>query len=84
MDDNYLITIKNSVFNYFKNKDTAADTTLTISSTDFKQLIMGLTDGPSLMSENRLDIAGNTQVMLGFAALFDQFPRRFPLVTPRD
>ena len=84
MEDNYLITIKNSVFNYFKNKESAADTTLTISTADFKKLIMGLTDGPTLMSENKLDIAGNAQVMLGFAQLFDQFPRRFPLVTPRD
>ncbi|MBT5333897.1 MAG: MBL fold metallo-hydrolase [Gammaproteobacteria bacterium] len=84
MEDNYLITIKNSVFNYFKNKESAADTTLTVSSADFKKLIMGITDGPTLMSENKLDIAGNAQVMLGFAQLFDQFPRRFPLVTPRD
>ena len=84
MDDNYLVTIKNSVFNFFKNKDIAADTTLTIASADFKKLIMGITDGPSLMSDNKLEISGDLAVMLNFSQLFDQFPRRFPLVTPRD
>ena len=84
MDANYLVTIKNSVFNYFKNKDTAADTTLTISSADFKKLIMGLTDGPTLMAEKKLEIAGDAKVMRSLSQLFDQFPRRFPLVTPRD
>jgi alkyl sulfatase BDS1-like metallo-beta-lactamase superfamily hydrolase len=84
MDANYLITVKNSVFNYFKNKDTAADTTLTISSADFKKLIMGLTDGPTLMAEKKLEIAGDAKVMRSLSQLFDQFPRRFPLVTPRD
>jgi alkyl sulfatase BDS1-like metallo-beta-lactamase superfamily hydrolase len=84
MDANYLVTVKNSVFNYFKNKDTAADTTLTISSADFKKLIMGLTDGPTLMAEKKLEIAGDAKVMRSLSQLFDQFPRRFPLVTPRD
>ena len=84
MDANYLVTIKNSVFNYFKNKDTAADTTLTISSADFKKLIIGLTDGPTLMAEKKLEIAGDAKVMRSLSQLFDQFPRRFPLVTPRD
>ena len=84
MDANYLVTIKNSVFNYFKNKDTAANTTLTISSADFKKLIMGLTDGPTLMAEKKLEIAGDAKVMRSLSQLFDQFPRRFPLVTPRD
>ena len=84
MDANYLVTIKNSVFNYFKNKDTAADTTLTISSADFKKLIIGLTDGPTLMAEKKLEIAGDAELMRSLSQLFDQFPRRFPLVTPRD
>ena len=84
LDANYLITIKNSVFNYFKNKEQVADTTLTVSSADFKKLIMGLVDGPTLMTEDKLEIAGNIDVMLNFSLLFDQFPRRFPLVTPRD
>ena len=82
--DNYTIAIKNSVLNYFKNKNTRPDTTLKISSTDFKRLIMGLVDGPTLMSENKLEISGDLQVMLNFSQLFDQFPRRFPLVTPRS
>ncbi len=82
--DNYTIAIKHSVLNYFKNKNTRPDTTLKISSTDFKRLIMGLADGPTLMSENKLEISGDLQVMLNFSQLFDQFPRRFPLVTPRS
>jgi alkyl sulfatase BDS1-like metallo-beta-lactamase superfamily hydrolase len=45
---------------------------------------MGITDGPSLMSDNKLEISGDLAVMLNFSQLFDQFPRRFPLVTPRD
>ena len=84
LDASYIITIKNSVFNYFKNKEQVADTTLTVSSADFKKLIMGLVDGPTLITEDKLEIGGDVDVILKFSLLFDQFPRRFPLVTPRD
>jgi alkyl sulfatase BDS1-like metallo-beta-lactamase superfamily hydrolase len=84
LDASYIITIKNSVFNYFKNKEQVADTTLTVSSADFKKLIMGLVDGPTLITEDKLEIGGDIDVILKFSLLFDQFPRRFPLVTPRD
>jgi alkyl sulfatase BDS1-like metallo-beta-lactamase superfamily hydrolase len=82
--DTYTIAIKHSVLNYFKNKTLQADTVLELSSADFKKLIMGLVDAANLISNNKLTISGDATVLLRFTQLFDQFPRRFPLVTPRD
>ena len=44
---------------------------------------MGLSDAPTLMGEGKLAIDGDAGVLLALAGLFDQFERRFPIVTPR-
>ena len=84
LDCSYLLVIENSVLNYFKDGlDDAADATLTLSALNFKRLLMGLSSAPQLITEGQLEIAGDPETLLGLKTLFDQFPRRYPLVTPR-
>ena len=84
LDCSYLLVIENSVLNYFKDRlDDAADATLTLSALNFKRLLMGLSNTPQLITEGQLEIAGDPETLLGLKTLFDQFPRRYPLVTPR-
>ncbi len=84
LDCSYLLVIENSVLNYFKDRlDDAADATLTLSALNFKRLLMGLSNAPQLITEGQLEIAGDPETLLGLKTLFDQFPRRYPLVTPR-
>ena len=58
--------------------------TLRLSSLDFKALMVGITDGMSLINEGKLEITGDAGVLLQLTELFDQFLRRYPIVTPRD
>jgi alkyl sulfatase BDS1-like metallo-beta-lactamase superfamily hydrolase len=58
--------------------------TLTISSLDFKNLLTGATDAAALLEKERLEIDGDASRLLSLRDLFDQFVRRYPLVTPRD
>ena len=84
LDCSYLLVIENSVLNYFKDRlDDAADAALTLSALNFKRLLMGLSNAPQLITEGQLEIAGDPETLLGLKTLFDQFPRRYPLVTPR-
>ena len=84
LDCSYLLVIENSVLNYFKDRlDDAADAALTLSALNFKRLLMGLSNTPQLITEGQLEIAGDPETLLGLKTLFDQFPRRYPLVTPR-
>ena len=84
LDCSYLLVIENCVLNYFKDRlDDAADATLTLSALNFKRLLMGLSSAPQLITEGQLEIAGDPETLLGLKTLFDQFPRRYPLVTPR-
>jgi len=45
---------------------------------------MGETDAATLLGNQRLAIDGDAERLLALRELFDQFPRRYPLVTPRD
>ena len=45
--------------------------------------MVGQADAMNLMSEGELEIDGDASVLIQLAGLFDQFERRFPLVTPR-
>ena len=81
----YLLSIRNSVLNYFKDpKNSAPQVSLTIASLDFKNLLMGATDAAALMEKQQMAIEGDATRLLSLRALFDQFVRRYPLVTPRD
>ena len=85
LDSRYLLSVRNSVLNYFKNaKHPEPQVTLTISSLDFKNLLTGATDAAGLLEQKRLEIEGDASRLLSLRDLFDQFVRRYPLVTPRD
>ena len=78
------LCIENAVLNVTENRQVAdANATLSCDSIDYKRLMMGLVDGPTLMQEGKLQIAGDAGVLLQLAGLFDQFERRFPIMTPR-
>ncbi|MGE0623263.1 MAG: alkyl/aryl-sulfatase [Pseudomonadales bacterium] len=63
--------------------DNPADATLMLSEPDFKALMVGLETGPALMEAGKLGIDGDAQALARLVALFDPFPRRYPIVTPR-
>ena len=50
----------------------------------FKNLLMGQAEAATLLENQRLTIDGDAERLLALRELFDQFPRRYPLVTPRD
>ncbi len=85
LDSRYLLSVRHSVLNYFKDaKHLQPQVTLTISSLDFKNLLTGATDAAALLENERLEIDGDASRLLSLRDLFDQFVRRYPLVTPRD
>jgi len=78
------LSIENSVLNSTENRQMEeAGATLHCASLDFKRLMMGLSDGATLLQEGKLKIDGDAGVLLQLGGLFDQFERRFPIVTPR-
>jgi alkyl sulfatase BDS1-like metallo-beta-lactamase superfamily hydrolase len=84
INESYLLTIENSVLHAFPNtsaEDAAA--TLTLESLDFKQLMMGISDGAKLLGEGKMQVDGDLMALASLTGLFDQFERRFPIVTPR-
>ncbi len=84
LNEGWLLSINNSVLHAFPDRqqpDAAA--TLTCSSVQFKRLMMGLTDAPTLITAGELQIDGDGSALAQLSDLFDRFPRRFPIVTPR-
>ena len=80
-----LLSIENSVLHAFPGKQhDSPSATLKINSMDFKKLMMGLTDAGQLMQDGALEITGDLNTMVTLSELFDQFERRFPIVTPRQ
>lgn len=79
-----LLSIENSVLHAFTGRqiDHAA-ATLAISELNFKLLMSGQKDGASLLASGELKIEGDANALLQLSGLFDQFERRFPIVTPR-
>ena len=81
----YLLSVRNSVLNYFKDgQHIAPQASLTMESLNFKKMLMGTTDAATLLQNQDLEIDGDTSQLLVLRELFDQFVRRYPLVTPRD
>jgi alkyl sulfatase BDS1-like metallo-beta-lactamase superfamily hydrolase len=84
LNETWLMSIGNSVLNAFPGTSSDnADATLTLESLQFKRLMMGITDGATLVQAGELDIEGDVNALAELAGLFDQFERRFPIVTPR-
>ena len=84
-DAPYLLSIENCVLNYWREVSLSdASAILRISSNDFKALMLGILDAMTLINDGRLEIKGDANILMRFGTLFDQFPRRFPIVTPRE
>jgi alkyl sulfatase BDS1-like metallo-beta-lactamase superfamily hydrolase len=84
LDQDYLLTIANSVLHAFPDRRTqGADASLTTTGVDFKRLMLGLTDAMTLLREERLAIDGDVDALASLGEMFDNFTRRFPIVTPR-
>jgi len=79
-----LLSIDNSVLNTFCGRQSSdAAATLKISQLNFKLLMAGQKDAANLMTDGELEIDGDAGALLKLSGLFDQFERRFPIVTPR-
>lgn len=82
--DRYELSVNNSVLNSSKNRWCDNPTaTLRLSELNYKRMMLGVTTGPDLISAGDLAVEGELSVLVTFAGLFDQFARRFPIVTPR-
>jgi alkyl sulfatase BDS1-like metallo-beta-lactamase superfamily hydrolase len=85
LSETWLLSIENAVLRASPGKRKAdADASLTLSSLDFKRLMTGLTDGLSLIAEEKMVIDGDADALINLTSLFVQFPRRYPIVTPRQ
>jgi len=79
-----LLSIENSVLHGFADRRHPDPTaSLSISSLDFKRLMLRLADAPQLMQSGALTISGDAAALAQLGGLFDVFERRFPIVTPR-
>ena len=84
LGEEWLLSVENGVLHGFPNRSAPSPTaTLKLSSLDFKALMVGITDGASLISEGKLEVDGDAAALLELNELFDQFLRRYPIVTPR-
>lgn len=85
LNEDWLLSVENSVLHGFPNRSAGSPTaTLTLSSLDFKALMVGITDGMTLINEGKLAVDGDADALLTLTGLFDQFLRRYPIVTPRS
>jgi len=85
LDTPWIMSVENSVFNAFCNKQDANPTaTLNMSSLDFKLMMTGHIKAIDLMSDNRLTLDGDVEKLVEFSELIDKFNQNFPIVTPRD
>ena len=80
----WTLELRNSVLHAFENRQhPGADATITSSSLQFKRLMMGLAEAHTLIDAGELQVTGDGLALTKLSGLFDQFPRRFPIVTPR-
>jgi alkyl sulfatase BDS1-like metallo-beta-lactamase superfamily hydrolase len=78
------LSIENSVLHVFTGKQSiSASATMSISALNFKLLMSAQTDAGKLMEAGDLTIEGDASALITLSGLFDQFERRFPIVTPR-
>ena len=79
-----LLTIDNSVLHAFvgQRSDTA-DAAVVTDSISFKLLMVGATTAAELMTTGKLSVSGEVMTLAQLGGYFDQFERRYPLVTPR-
>ena len=82
--ETYLMTVKNAVLNVFSGRqDPKANAKVNLTSQDFKFVMLGITKAVDLIAAGNLTLEGDAAALIDFVGLFDQFKRRFPIVTPR-
>jgi len=80
----WVLQIKHQVLHAFAERREARPTaTLTLSTLDFKRLMLGVTNAVDLMSSQALSIEGDVGALSSLGEMFDSFSRRFPIMTPR-
>lgn len=80
-----LLSIENSVLHAFTGKQHPnPSVTLKVSEVNFKFMMTGNTDAMALLESGDLELSGDFEALGNFRELFDQFERRFPIVTPRQ
>jgi len=78
-----LIEIEHGVLHaQFDQFDETAPLTIETSEAAFKALILGLKDPIEMITQGEVHLIGDAQTLMTFRSLFDQFERRFPIVTP--
>ncbi|MDA1074369.1 MAG: MBL fold metallo-hydrolase [Proteobacteria bacterium] len=83
-DLHYHLSIHNCVLNAFVGRHTdKPNATLKIQGLDFKRLMLGLTNALDLIAQQKLEITGDANALVEMAQLFDQFERRFPIMSAR-
>jgi len=82
-DKPLLLSIENSVLNTFPKLHPQPTATLKIATLDFKRLMLKLADAAELLASGAMKIDGDAMALAQLGGLFDQFKRRYPLVTPR-
>ena len=83
-DEPTLLTVENSVLHGFAGQQRdEPDASLTLSSLNFKLLMAGQKVPATLIGDGDLQIDGDIAALAKMVSLFDQFERRFPIVTPR-
>tara|TARA_B110000902_G_scaffold214502_1_gene246488 strand:- start:63 stop:2003 length:1941 start_codon:yes stop_codon:yes gene_type:complete len=79
-----LLSIENAVLHAFTGKQhQKPNATLRMSAVNFKFMMTGNTDAMQLLESGELEMSGDFEALGKFRELFDQFERRFPIVTPR-
>jgi alkyl sulfatase BDS1-like metallo-beta-lactamase superfamily hydrolase len=80
----YLLSIRHSVLHAWPDRgSSAAAVNLRLTSLKFKQLMFGYCRSADLLEAGELQIDGDATVIAQLIPLFDQFDRRFPIMTPR-
>ena len=83
-EEHWLMRIQNSVFHAFpEQQSTTATVTLRLPGLAFKRMMLGLVTPQALLESNILTLDGDTSKLTEFTDLFESFPRRFPIMTPR-
>lgn len=81
---NILLEIENGVLHaHFDRISSTAPLTIDATEAAFKQLFLGLREPLELLQSGAVTLTGDIEILMTFRGLFDQFERRFPMVTPR-
>jgi len=82
VNQQYGVTIKNSVLNYRRTRIAKPNATVMLARSDLDDVLLGKVGLPRLLANGRVRIDGDRTVLLEMLALFDNFEFWFNIVTP--